>query len=124
MISEANCKSRDHEHIDFRMSEDPEEVHPHHGRTSGLRIEEMPTQVTVHQQHQLRSRERADQPEAPGAHREIEPGKQRHLTEHHSLATHAEDGGNNVDRGSDAAETGNQQRQGPEIRAVARRKSL
>ncbi len=117
-------KSGNDEHINFRMAEDPEEVHPHHRRTSGLRVEEMSAQVAIDQQHQLRGRERTDGENHQPRHGEIEPGQQRHFPERHALATHAEDGGDDVDGSSDAADAGNQQRQSPEVRAVSGRKCL
>ena len=40
-------KGRDHQNVDFRMTEDPEEVHPQHGGASGLRVEEVRAQVAV-----------------------------------------------------------------------------
>ena len=44
--------------------------------------------------------------------------------ERHARAAHAQNGGDDVDRGSDAADAGHQQRQRPEVRAVSRRKCL
>src|ERR1017187_2229916 len=104
----SECKSGNDKHIYFRMAEDPEEMHPNHRRSSGLRIEKMSTQVAVDEQHQLRSGEWAHGENHKAGHYEIQPGEQRHLPENHSRAAHAEDSGNDVDRRSDASEAGNQ----------------
>src|SRR5216684_1742675 len=84
----------------------------------------MSTQVAVDQQHELRSGERTYSKNDQARHGEIQPGQQGHLPECHSPAAHAQDGGNDVDRGSDAAEAGDQQGQDPEVRAVSARKCL
>ena len=79
------------------MAEDPEEMHPHHGRASGLGIEEMRAQIAVEQQHDLRggSGENHDQHQARG--HQVQPHQQRHLAQRHARAAHAEDGRNDVD---------------------------
>ena len=48
-----------HQHVDLRMAEDPEEVHPDDGRAAGLRVEEVAAQIAVDQQHDLRCGQRA-----------------------------------------------------------------
>ena len=53
-------EGRDDQDVDFGMSEDPEEMHPDHRRTSGLRVEEMSAQVAIDQQHDLRRGQRTD----------------------------------------------------------------
>ena len=53
MISDMKAKAGNDQDVDFRMSEDPEEVHPQHGRAAGLRIEEMASQIPIDQQHDL-----------------------------------------------------------------------
>ena len=40
-------EGRQHEDVDLRMAEDPEEVHPQHGRSAGLRVEEVRAEVAV-----------------------------------------------------------------------------
>ena len=111
----------DHEDVDLRMAENPEEMHPDDGGTSGLRVKEVPAEIAVNQQHDLRGGEGADGEQHQAGHDEIEPGEQRHFAEGHSGAAHGNDGGDDVDRGADAAETGDQQAQSPEIGAVAGR---
>ena len=49
-----------HKNIDLRMPEDPEEVHPDDGRAAGLGVEEMPSEVAVDHEHDLRCGKRAD----------------------------------------------------------------
>jgi hypothetical protein len=51
---------RQHQDVDLGMAEDPEEVHPQHGRAARLRIEEVRAQVAVERQHDLRRGQRAD----------------------------------------------------------------
>ena len=60
MISLAKRKGRQHEDVNLRMAEDPEEVHPQNGRAAGLRVEEMRAEVAVEHQHDLRRGQRAD----------------------------------------------------------------
>ncbi len=98
----------DDEYVDFRMAEDPEEMHPDYGRAAGLRVEEMSAEVAVDQQHDLRRRQRTDREEHQACHHEVEPGEQRHLAQRHARAAHAKNGGDDIDRRSDAAEAGNQ----------------
>ena len=50
---------RQHQDVDLGMAEDPEEVHPDDGRAAGLGVEEMPAQVAIEQQHDLRGGQRA-----------------------------------------------------------------
>ena len=38
----SECEGGNDQDIDFGVAEDPEEVHPDHGRAAGLRVEEMP----------------------------------------------------------------------------------
>ncbi len=106
------------------MAENPKEVHPNYGGASSLCVEEMSAQVAVHQQHDLRSGERADGKYHQHGHDQIEPHQQRHLPQRHSRAAHAQNRGDNIDRRADAAEPRNQQAQCPEIRAVSWRKRL
>ena len=56
MISDMKSESRNDQNVNFRMSEDPKEVHPEHSRAAGLGIEEMASQIPIDQQHDLRSR--------------------------------------------------------------------
>src|SRR5271167_3930788 len=48
----------EYQDIDFRVAKDPEEVHPDHGGTAGLGVEEMRSKIPVDQQHDLRCGER------------------------------------------------------------------
>src|SRR5262249_51724058 len=100
------------------MAKDPEEVHPDHGRSASLRVEKMPAQVTVNGQHDLRGREWAYSQNYHPRHHQVEPSEKRHLPQGHARTTHAKDRRDDVDRRSDAAESGDQQAQGPETRAV------
>src|SRR5712691_2149759 len=84
----------------------------------------MSAQVAVDEQDQLRGSERTNGEDYQARHYEIQPGQQRHLPECHSGAAHAEHSGDYVDGGPDAAETGDQERQNPEVRTVPARKCL
>ena len=59
-------KGRDHQNVDLRMSEDPEEVHPEYGGAAGLRVEEVSAQIAIDDQHDLRGGQRARRRAAPG----------------------------------------------------------
>ena len=117
-------KRRNDEHVDFRVAEDPEEVHPDDGGSTRLRIEEVRAEVAIEQQHDLRRGQRADGEDHQGRHGEVEPGQQRHLAERHPPAAHGEDGGEDIDGRPDATETGDQERDGPIVGAVPGRKGL
>src|SRR5712664_2933742 len=60
------------EHVDFRMAENPEEVHPHYRRASCLRVKEMSAEVTVDKQHDLRRGKRANCKYHQNRHDQIE----------------------------------------------------
>ena len=47
MISFANRERRKDQHVDLRMAEDPEEMHPDDGRAARLRVEEMCAEIAV-----------------------------------------------------------------------------
>ncbi len=46
-ISETKRERRNDQDVDLRMSEDPEEMHPDHGRAARLRVEKMRAQIAV-----------------------------------------------------------------------------
>ena len=118
--NDLGCKGegRNNQNVDFRMPEDPEEVHPKGCRASGLRIEEVPAKVTVDRKHDLScGKRRYGQDNHPG-HDQVQPSQQRHPAELHPGTTHTENGCNDVDRRGDAAEPRDQQRNRPIIRAV------
>ena len=84
MISETNAKAGNDEDVDFRMTEDPEEVHPERGRSARLRVEEVAAQIAVDEQHDLRRRQRRDRDQHHAGHHQVEPGQQRHAAEVHA----------------------------------------
>jgi hypothetical protein len=61
------------QHVDFRMAENPEEVHPQHRGSARLCVEEMPTQVAIDEQHQLRGGQRAHRKNHQPGHDEVQP---------------------------------------------------
>ncbi len=107
------------EDVDLGMAEDPEEMHPEHGRAAGLRIEEVAAEVAIDNQHDLRGGERADGDKDQAAGDQIEPDEKRHAAELHAGAAHADSGGDDVERRSDAADAADENAEGPVIRAVA-----
>ena len=117
-------EGRQDEDVDLRMAEDPEEVHPQHGRAAGLRIEEVRAEIAVERQHDLRGGQRADGDKDQARHHQVEPDQQRHAAHLHALAAHAEDGGDNVQRGADGADAAEENRQRPVVGAVAGREDL
>ena len=82
----------------------------------------MCAEKTIESEHNLGGRERRNDQENQATHDQIEPGKQRHLAKSHAGTAQAKDGGNKVDGGTDAAETGDQEAECPEIGAVAKGK--
>ena len=60
MISETNAKGGNDQDVHFRMSKNPEEVHPKHCGTSGLRVKEVSAEIAIDAEHDLRRRQRAD----------------------------------------------------------------
>jgi hypothetical protein len=46
---------RNHQDVDLRVSEDPKEMLPDHCGAAGLRVKKMPAEITIDQQHDLRT---------------------------------------------------------------------
>src|SRR5271167_51703 len=101
------------------MAKDPEEMHPEHGRPTGLGVEEVCAEEAIEGEHDLRGSERRDDKQNHGAHHQIQPNKERHFEKGHAGTAQAHDGGDKVDGGPDAAEPGDEEGQRPEIGAVA-----
>ena len=72
-------------------------------------------------QHDLRRGQRADGHQDHSRDHQVEPYQERHAKHRHAFATHAQGGGDNVDRGADSAESRDDQRQRPVVRAVSAR---
>src|SRR5260370_26211336 len=106
------------QNVDLGMTEDPEEVHPDHGRTASLSVEKISAEIAVNGQHDLRVTERSDGQNDHPRHHQVEPNEERHLPQFHAGTTQAHNRHDDVDRGSDTPESRNEQTQGPEIRAV------
>src|SRR5262249_23372135 len=53
-------KARNDQDVNFRMTENPEEVHPENGRSAGLRIEKVSSEISINQEHDLCGRKRSD----------------------------------------------------------------
>src|SRR5262245_12934778 len=102
------------------MPEDPEEMHPDRCGASRLRIKEMSAEVTIDEQHDLRSRKRANCKQHEPGHHKVEPNEEGHFPELHTRTSHGYDSGQHIDRCSDAADSRNEERQSPVIGAVPR----
>ncbi len=111
----------ENEDIHLGMAEDPEEVHPENCGATGLGIEEVRAKIAVEREHDLCCGKRTDGDKDEAGHDEIEPGKQRHAAHLHALAAHADDGGYDVECGSDASYAAEEDGQRPVVGAVARR---
>src|SRR5260370_10289396 len=61
----------DHQNVNFRMAEDPEEVHPQYGGAPRLSVEEVSAQIAVDSEHDLRRRQRTDGNQNDTAHHAI-----------------------------------------------------
>ncbi len=112
-------KGRNHQDVHFRMPKDPEKMHPESCGAACLRIEKVSAQIAVDQQHDLRRRERADRDQNQAGHHQSQPRQQRHAAQRHARTSHTQDGGDDIDCGSDAAEAGHQHRDSPVIGAMA-----
>src|SRR5580698_10559366 len=95
------------------MSKDPEEVHPENCRSAGLGIEEMASQVSIDEQHDLSGRQRSNRNQNHSRHHKVHPHQQRHAIELHTRASQAENCRNDIDGRSDASEAGDEQRESP-----------
>src|ERR1700677_1987169 len=104
------------------MAEYPEEMDPDQRGTTGLCVKEMPTQIAIYEQHELRCSERSDGYECQHAHYEKQPCEQRHSHERHPFAAHRDDRCNNIDRGAKSAKATDDESKGPIIGRMAGRK--
>ncbi len=113
-----------HEYVNFGVAEDPEEMRPQDSGAAGLGVEEVTAEVAVDEQHGLRGRKRADGDQDEERHGGVEPRQERDAQQGHSLAAHAENGGDDVDAGADAADAAGENGHGPVVDRVAGRKGL
>src|SRR5438046_10541631 len=97
------------------MSEYPEEVHPEDSGAAGLSIKEMASQISIDQQHDLSGRQWRNRNQNHSCHNQVEPHQQGHPADLHARASQRNNGGNDVDRRSDASEPGDKQRKTPVI---------
>ena len=97
-------EGRQDQDVDLGMAEDPEEVHPQHGRAAGLRVEEVRAEVAVEQSMICAAVSGLMVTKTRPRHDEVEPDQQRHAAQLHARAAHAEDGGDDVERGADGAD--------------------
>mgnify|MGYP003639674186 CR=1 FL=1 len=119
-----NAESRQDHDVDFRMSEEPEQVQEQDRIAAAGRIEEGRTEVTVRQQHgdgTGQNRKRQQQQEGGDQHG---PDKQRHLVQRHARGTHVEDRGDEVTGAKDRGGTGKMQGQNRHVHGGTRRSEL
>src|SRR5208282_3798301 len=104
------------------MSEYPEEVHPENRRSASLCIEEMSSQISINQQHDLSGGQWSERNQNHSCHHQVEPSEQRHAAELHARTSQAKNSGDEVDPCSNASKPGNQERESPIIGTMSRRK--
>ena len=87
---------KDHD-VDFRVSEEPEEVLEENGVTTLFWDEECCTEVSVCKEHGDGSCEYGKRDDEEESGNEHGPAEEGHFVEGHSGGTHIEDGGDEVD---------------------------
>jgi hypothetical protein len=97
------------EDVDFGVPEEPEEVLPEDGGTARQRVEEVRTQISVKEQHDLPRRQGRQRVQDLHHRHQRQPYEERHPPEGHARAAHREDGGHEVDRARHAPEAAHQQ---------------
>ena len=93
-----NPEGRQNHDIDFRVTEEPEQVLEQDRVATALRLEEIRTEITVGQQHGNRAakyRHSQHQQERRHQHR---PNKERHFVQRHTRCTHIENRGDEIRR--------------------------
>ncbi len=76
--------------------------------------------IAVEHQHDLRRGERADRNEDHARSNQVKPDQQRHPVQLHAWAAHADRCRDDVQRRTRSADSAEQNRQRPVVRAVAR----
>src|SRR3989442_9244057 len=100
------------------MSEYPKEVHPEDSGAAGLSIEEMASQISIDQQHDLSGRQWRNRNQNHSCHDKVEPHQQGHPADLHARASQTDNRGDDVDRRSDASKPGDQECESPVIRTM------
>src|SRR5580704_167714 len=113
------CEGRNDQNVDFRMCENPEEMHPQYGGATRLCVEKMGAQKAVERKHDLRRGKRRNGEEHHCGHHEIQPCKQGHLAEGHPRAAQTNDGRQDIYGSSNAANSRDQETERPEVSAMS-----
>ena len=111
-------KGGNNQDIDFRMTENPEKMHPKCCGTASLRVEEMRAGEPVKQEHDLGGREWTDRDQHHPAHDEVKPSQEWHFRQRHATATHAQDRGDDVRGSGDRTKAADHDAQNPIIGTV------
>src|SRR5579862_8936336 len=112
-------KRGQHENVDLGMPKNPKKVHPENSGAAGLGIKEVSAQVAVDAEHDLRCREGTDCEKDKHAGNQIEPDQQGHAAELHARTAHAERGGHQVEGGTDASDSAEEDAERPVVCRVA-----
>ncbi|MNT01227.1 hypothetical protein D3C72_1356840 [compost metagenome] len=110
-----DAEARQDQDVDFRVTEEPEQVLEQDRVAAAFRREEGRAEVAVRQEHgdtACQNRQREQQQEGGDQNR---PGKQRHLVQRHARSAHVQDRGDEVDRTEDRRGAGNVQAEDHEI---------
>ena len=110
-----HAETRKDQNVNFRMTEEPEQMLVQQRIATTLRIEERGAEVTVGQQHRDGASENRKRQQKQECRNENGPDEQRHLVQRHARGTHVEDGGDEVDRTEDGRSTSDVKRQNTEV---------
>ncbi len=110
-----DAESRQDHDVDFRVTEEPEQVLEHHRIATASRVEELRAKIAVGQQHGQRAGEHGQGEQQQHRGDQDRPGKERHLVQGHPRRAHVEDGHDIVDRAQDGGDAGRMQRQDEQV---------
>ena len=111
-----DAEERQGEDVHLRMAEEPEQVLPE-DRTAIGGIEHHRAVVTVDERDHEGGCQNRERDQHEDARDECCPGEDRHAEHRHARSAHAEDGGDEVDRTQDGAETAQGETQEPHVGA-------
>ena len=96
-----DAEARHDDDVDFRVSEEPQDMLVEHRIAAAGGIEKRGAEVAVGQKHGDRAGEhRQAEQDEPGGD-EDRPAEQRHFEQRHARCAHVQEGGDHVDRAKD-----------------------
>ena len=110
-----NAEARQDQDVDFRMSEEPEQVLEQDRIAAVVGIEEGGAEITVGEQHRDGARQHRQGKQQQEHRHQDRPHEQRHLVQRHAGRAHVEDRGDEVDGAEDRGGAGEMQREDREI---------